>query len=343
MVEPKTPCELIWDPTKNPTFVYQEAIAPSFHTHEDEIIQFERWFEKLKQYQRHGDLEDSHGGHSSQMSLTDEDEFQPETLVTLVFNVRVFPSCVVFTFFFGHGIGHEFSSCPYWSNQVLPSKLVFVVPPNITPLPQSSILVLVFVVSTISVVPNIFDFITNPLNLLVPTQKVVDPNSVVPYIGTPYVVSNMYAPIVKPTLMKPRVMPPWQTIVPPYMAAYLSFALTAVHTISTPSTNFPLHNSGGLLNFSSYMGNVRWPSEPQVMTKLWRATSDLPKVHSCLIEVPIQGTRLWQGRSVLLDGGGGGPNGGPFDGHHGGPPSGHHGGPLNEPPSELFGDPLSTL
>jgi hypothetical protein len=42
VVEPKTPCELIWDPTKNPTFVYQEAIAPSFHTHEDEIIQFER-------------------------------------------------------------------------------------------------------------------------------------------------------------------------------------------------------------------------------------------------------------------------------------------------------------
>ncbi len=81
MAKPKTPHESIWDPAKNPTFWYREAIAPSFRTHEDEIIQFEKrlekQLEKLRQFQRQGDLEDSHGGRSSQMNLTYEDEFQP--------------------------------------------------------------------------------------------------------------------------------------------------------------------------------------------------------------------------------------------------------------------------
>ncbi len=113
-----------------------------------------------------------------------------------------------------------------------------------------------FLVSTTLVVPNIFDLITKPLNLLVPTQELVDLNNVVPYIGTTYVISSMYAPIVEPTLTRPRVMPPWETIILPYMVGCSSFALIATHTILAPPTNFPLGNNGGLSNFFSYMGNV---------------------------------------------------------------------------------------
>jgi hypothetical protein len=51
VVEPKTLRESIWDPTKNPTFWYQETIALSFHTNEDEIAQFERLLEKFKRFQ----------------------------------------------------------------------------------------------------------------------------------------------------------------------------------------------------------------------------------------------------------------------------------------------------
>jgi hypothetical protein len=115
----------------------------------------------------------------------------------------------------------------------------------------------VFVVSITSIVPNIFNLITNPFNLLIPTQEVIDPNNGVPYIGTPYVVNSMYAPIVEPTLMRPKVMPPWQIVVPPYMVGYLSSTSPAIHTISAPPMNFSLGSSGGLSNFSGYMGNVQ--------------------------------------------------------------------------------------
>jgi hypothetical protein len=47
------------------------------------------------------------------MNLEDEDEFQPKTLITPMFNVKVFPSRVVLTYFFCHGTSHEFGSCPY--------------------------------------------------------------------------------------------------------------------------------------------------------------------------------------------------------------------------------------
>jgi hypothetical protein len=107
---------------------------------------------------------------------------------------------------------------------MLPSKPILVIPPNITPLPQSSILVHVSVVSTTPIILNIYGLTTNPLNLLVPTHEVVDLNSVVPYIGTPYEINSMYAPIVEPTLIGPRVMPPWQIVLPPYMVGYLPLA-----------------------------------------------------------------------------------------------------------------------
>jgi hypothetical protein len=123
-----------------------------------------------------------------------------------VFNVRVFPSHVVHLFFC-LGIGHELGSCPYWSSQVLPSKPILVIPPNITPLPQSFIPVHVYAINTSLVVWNIYSLTTNPFKLLVPTQEVVDLNSVVPYIRTPYVISSMYVPIVEPTLMRLGVMP----------------------------------------------------------------------------------------------------------------------------------------
>lgn len=97
---------------------------------------------------------------------------------------------------------------------------------------------------------------TNPLSLSVPTQKVVDPNIVIPYIRTPYVVSNMYAPIVEPILMGLGVMPPWQIIVLPYMVRYSSSTPTIIHTILAPPMDFLLGNNGGLLDFSGYMGNV---------------------------------------------------------------------------------------
>jgi hypothetical protein len=103
------------------------------------------------------------------MSLTDEDEFQFRTLVTPMFNVRAFPSCVVFTCSFCHGIGHELGSCLDQSNQMLPSEPIFIVPPNITLLPQLSILVHVSIISTILVVPNLFGSTTNPFNFSVPT------------------------------------------------------------------------------------------------------------------------------------------------------------------------------
>jgi hypothetical protein len=111
--KPKTSHKPIWYPTENPTFWYRKAIAPSFYTHEDEITQFERQLEKLRWSQRQGDLEDSHNGHSLQMNLVDEDEFQLETPITSMFNVRIFPFHVVFTYSFGHGISHELGSCPY--------------------------------------------------------------------------------------------------------------------------------------------------------------------------------------------------------------------------------------
>jgi hypothetical protein len=117
------------------------------------------------------------------------------------------------------------------------------------------------------VVPNIFNLITNPFNLSIPTQEVVDPNNVVPYIGTPYVVNNIYAPIIEPTLTKPREMPPWQIIVLPYMVGYSSSTSVTIHISLAPPTDFPLGNSGGLSKKIGYMGNVRRPSEPQVMTK----------------------------------------------------------------------------
>jgi hypothetical protein len=47
------------------------------------------------------------------MSLVDEDEFQPKNIVTLVFNVRVFPFHVVLTCFLCPGTGHELGNCPY--------------------------------------------------------------------------------------------------------------------------------------------------------------------------------------------------------------------------------------
>jgi hypothetical protein len=106
------------------------------------------------------DLEESHDIHSLRMSLATRktqaismtrrfgritrqtffaNEFRKwrwiSTWKTLVFNVRAFPSCVVLTCSFCHGTGHELGSCPYRSSQVLPSKPILVIPPNIAPLP----------------------------------------------------------------------------------------------------------------------------------------------------------------------------------------------------------------
>ncbi len=119
-------------------------------------------------------MEESHDECSSQMSLVDEDEFQHEILVTLVFNVRVFLSHVIFTCSFCPKTGHDLGSCPYWSSQMLPSKAILVIPPNITPLPQSSIQVLMSTINTTPIISNIYGLTTNPFSLLVPTQEVVD-------------------------------------------------------------------------------------------------------------------------------------------------------------------------
>lgn len=92
---------------------------------------------------------------------------------------------------------------------------------------------------------------------------------------------------------------------------------------------------------------VTWPSEPQVMIEFRGAMGDLLKANSCLTKVPIQSTILWQGRSVLLDGGSGGPNNKPSGEHHGRPPSGplngHPSKPLNGPLSEHFREPSIGL
>jgi hypothetical protein len=85
--------------------------------------------------QQWSDFDNPHIGHFSQMSFANEDEFQPEILTTLVFNGRAFPSCVVFICSFCHGTSHELSNCPYRSSQVWLFDIIFVVPPNITPLP----------------------------------------------------------------------------------------------------------------------------------------------------------------------------------------------------------------
>jgi hypothetical protein len=112
------------------------------------------------------------------MSFTNENEFQPKTLVTLMFNVRAFPSCVVLTCSFYHGTGHELNSYPYRSNQVLPSNPLFFVPFFHN---QSSILVPMSAINITPVILNISDLTTNPLILLVPTQEVVNSNNVVIY------------------------------------------------------------------------------------------------------------------------------------------------------------------
>jgi hypothetical protein len=114
------------------------------------------------------------------------------------------------------------------------------------------------------IVPNISKLTTNPFSLLVPTQEVVDPNNVILYIRTWYLVNNMYATIVEPTLTRPRVMPPWQIIVHFYMVGHLSFAPIITHIILAIPTNFLLGYSGVLLDFSSCMSNIwnhkLWPS-----------------------------------------------------------------------------------
>jgi len=83
------------------------------------------------------------------------------------------------------------------------------------------------------------------------------------------------------------------------------------------------------------------------MIKFQGATGDLSKANSCLIKTPIQSTVPWQGRSALLDGRGGGPNGEPSSGHHGeplnGPSSQHLNGPVNKPPSEHSREPFIIL
>jgi hypothetical protein len=113
------------------------------------------------------------------------------------------------------------------------------------------------------------------------------------------------------------------------MVGYLFSTPVVAHTISVIPTNFPLGNNGGLLEFSSYMGNMWQPSKSQVISEFLSATNDLLKVDSHLNEVLIQGTGPWQGQNVPFDGRGGGPLGG----HHGRPPSGplsgHPNGPLN--------------
>jgi hypothetical protein len=134
--------------------------------------------------------------------------------------------------------------------------LVLVVSPNITPFPQLITLIPVSTISIILIVPNISNLTTNPLSLLVPTQEVVDPNNVILYIRTPYLVNSMYAPIVEPTLTKPRVMPLWHIVVYLYMVGNSSFAPIITHIILALPTDFPLENSGVLLDFSNYMNNI---------------------------------------------------------------------------------------
>jgi hypothetical protein len=113
-----------------------------------------------------------------------------------------------------------------------------------------------YVINIILVVSNIFSLTIDPFNISIPTQEVVDLNNVVPFTGTPYVVNTMYALIVEPTLMGPRIMPPWHIVIFPYMVGYLFFALVVVHTVFALPTDFLLDNNGGLPNFFGYMGNV---------------------------------------------------------------------------------------
>jgi len=104
----------------------------------------------------------------------------------------------------------------------------------------------------------------------------------------------MYAPIVdEPTLMGPKFMPFWLTIVLPYMVGYPSIALATTYTSLAPPTDFPLGNSGSLSFCYGYMGNVRQPFKLQVMTKLQGVIGDLLKANSCLIEAPTQSIISW--------------------------------------------------
>lgn len=68
--------------------------------HQDEIAQLKKQLEKLRRFQRLGDLEDSHGRRSLRMNLANEDELQPEIPITLVFTVRYFLSCAILTYYF---------------------------------------------------------------------------------------------------------------------------------------------------------------------------------------------------------------------------------------------------
>jgi hypothetical protein len=51
-------------------------------------------------------------------------------------------------------------------------------------------------------------------------------------------------------------MPPWQITIYLYMVGNSSFAPIITHIISALSMDFPLRNSGDLLDFSNYMGNI---------------------------------------------------------------------------------------
>jgi hypothetical protein len=73
------------------------------------------------------------------------------------------------------------------------------------------------------------------------------------------------------------------------MVGYSSSTSVTIHIILAPPTDFPLGNSGGLSKKIGYMGNVRRPSEPQVMTKFWCATNDLLKVNFRHNKALIQG------------------------------------------------------
>lgn len=50
------------------------------------------------------------------------------------------------------------------------------------------------------------------------------------------------------------------------MVGYSSFTPAAAHTILALPMDFSLGNSGGLLDFFGYMGNIRWPFEVQRVT-----------------------------------------------------------------------------
>jgi hypothetical protein len=66
----------------------------------------------------------------------------------------------------------------------------------------------------------------------------------------------MYVPIVEPTLITPRVVPPWQTLILHYMVRYLFSTLIVAYISLAPPMDFLLGNSGGLLDFYGYMGNA---------------------------------------------------------------------------------------